>query len=135
MSVARYSILSGSLFLTACSDLQPPKTALVGGYELQLKTNPSPLMVGKNAAVSFLIRDGLNQPVADCKVRFSQHMPGHEMSLDNTFVPMTDPAKVGKYDAHSGEFGMGGDWVLEVDFICGVDHHTKAFDFHLEWPE
>ena len=122
------------LSLSAC-DIQPPKTASVGGYELELKTKPSPLMVGQNAAVSVLIRDGLNQPVADCSVRFRQHMPGHEMALDDTYVPMTDPAKVGKYAGHSGEFRMGGDWVLEVDFVCGADHYTVPFDFRLEWPE
>ncbi|HEC19801.1 MAG TPA: hypothetical protein ENI97_10730 [Gammaproteobacteria bacterium] len=134
MSFVHFLAAISFLFLAAC-EFQPPKTASVGGYELQLSTDPAPLMVGQNAAVSLLIRDGLNQPVTDCKVRFRQHMPGHEMSLDNTFVPMTDPAKVGKYTAQSGEFRMGGDWVLEVGFVCGADSHTVPFDYHLEWPE
>jgi len=134
MSLARYLMVSSFLLLTAC-DIQPSKNASIGGYELELTTKPSPLMVGQNAAVSVLIRDGLNQPMADCNVRFRQHMPGHEMSLDDTFMPMSDPAKVGKYEAHSSEFRMGGDWVLEFDFVCGVDHYTVPFDFKLEWPE
>jgi YtkA-like len=134
MNVARYLLVGSFLFLSAC-DFQPPKTASVGGYELQLSTDPAPLKLGQNAAVSLLLRDGLNQPVADCNVRFRQHMPGHEMSLDDTFVLMTDPVKVGKYQGQSSEFRMGGDWVLEVEFVCGAESHTVAFDYRLEWPE
>jgi len=132
--IARFMMLGGLPLLAAC-DIQPPKTASAGGYELQLDTVPAPPRVGQDAAVSLLIRDGLNQPVAGCDVRFRQHMPGHEMSLDDTFVPMRDPARVGKYEARSGEFRMGGDWVLEADFRCGAERYTVPFDFHLPWPE
>jgi len=121
--------------MVGCADFQPAKTAHIGGYELQLKTDPAPLMVGKDAAISFSIRDSINQPVADCKVHFRQFMPGHEMPLDAVYVKMVDEAKIGAYDARSGEFKMGGDWVLEFDFSCGADRHMQAFDFHLEWPE
>lgn len=135
MRAAKYLVISGCMTIAACADFQPAKTAHVGGYELQLKTDPTPLMVGKNAAVSFSIRDGVNQPVANCKVHFRQYMPGHEMPLDKVNVIMIDEAKVGDYDVRSGEFKMGGEWVLEFNFICGADHHTQSFDFHLEWPE
>ncbi len=135
MRIASYMIVGGCALLTACSDFQPAKTGSVGGYELQVKTDPAPLMVGQNAAVSLSIRDGINQPVSNCEVRFRQYMPGHEMALDKTFVLMVDQAKVGIYDGKSGEFSMGGEWVLEFDFLCGADHYTKAFDYKLEWPE
>ncbi len=135
MRIASYMIVGGCALLAACSDFQPAKTGSVGGYELQVKTDPAPLMVGQNAAVTLSIRDGINQPVSNCEVRFRQYMPGHEMALDNTFVLMVDQAKVGLYDGKSGEFSMGGEWVLEFDFICGADHYTKAFDYKLEWPE
>ncbi len=135
MKIASYFVVGGCALLTACSDLQPAKTASIGGYALQVKSDPAPLMVGKSAGVSISIHDGKNQPATDCKVRFRQYMPGHEMSLDNIFVLMIDEAKVGKYEGRSGEFSMGGDWVLEFDFTCGADHYTQSFDFHLEWPE
>ncbi len=135
MRVSGFWVVGSCLLVAACSDFQPAKTGSVGGYELQVKTDPSPLMVGGDAAVSFSIRDRINQPVENCAVRFRQHMPGHEMSLDKTFVPMVDEAKVGLYTARSGNFSMGGDWVLEFDFTCGSDHYTKAFNYTLEWPE
>ncbi len=135
MRIANYVVLSGCLLLSACSDLQPAKTATVGGYALQVKTDPAPLMVGKSAGITLSIHDGINQPANNCKVRFRQYMPGHEMELDDTYVLMVDQAKVGKYAAHSGEFRMGGDWVIEFDFACGKDRHTQPFDYHLEWPE
>jgi len=135
MRSASCLITGGCLLLVGCSDFQPAKTASTGGYQLQLKTDPAPLMVGQNAAVTFSIRDGINQPVTDCKIHFRQYMPGHEMSLDKVQVPLIDEAKVGDYYGRSGEFSMGGDWVLEFDFVCGADHYTQPFDFHLEWPE
>ncbi|MBL1260244.1 MAG: FixH family protein [Thiotrichaceae bacterium] len=135
MKIAGYMVVVGCLSLSACSDFQPAKTGSVGGYQLQLKNDPAPLKVGSKASIEFSIRDGVNQPVDSCTVHFRQYMPGHEMSLDNVFVLMVDQAKVGIYTADSGEFSMGGDWVLEFDFICGADHHTIPFDFKLEWPE
>ncbi|MCF6322792.1 MAG: FixH family protein [Gammaproteobacteria bacterium] len=135
MKTVSYMAVVGCLLLTACADFQPAKTGSVGGYQLQLKSDPAPLKVGSKASIEFSIRDGINQPVDSCTVRFRQYMPGHEMSLDNVLVLMIDEAKVGIYTADSGEFSMGGDWVLEFDFICGADHHTIPFDYTLEWPE
>jgi len=135
MKTASVMAVTGCLLLTACADFQPAKTGSIGGYQLQVKTDPAPLMVGQDASVEFSIRDSINQPADSCTVRFRQYMPGHEMSLDKVFVPMVDQAKIGLYEADSGDFSMGGDWVLEFDFICGADHHTIPFDYKLEWPE
>jgi len=135
MRIASLVMIGGCVLLTACSDLQPAKTATVSGYALQVKTDPAPLMVGQSAGITLSIHDGKNQPANHCKVRFRQHMPGHEMALDNTYVLMADEAKVGKYAAQSGEFRMGGGWVLEFDFVCGKDRHIQPFDYHVEWPE
>lgn len=134
MRALYYLIAAGGLTLTACSDFQPAKTAEIGGFQLQVQNDPA-LAVGKSSNVTLSIRDGINQAVADCNVRFRQFMPGHQMSLDDTYVVMEDEAKVGNYLGHSGEFSMGGDWVLEFSFVCGPDSHQQTFDYHLEWPE
>lgn len=135
MRVVSGLIIGCGVLLSGCSDFQPAKTASVGGYSLQVKSDPAPLMVGQDASVTFSVRNNINQPVTDCEISFRQYMPGHEMSLDNVTVPMVDEAKVGDYHARSGDFSMGGDWVLEFDFTCGSDHYTQPFDYHLEWPE
>lgn len=127
-------VVTCMVLFTACSDFQPAKTAEVGGFQLQVKTDPV-LAVGKSSDVTLAIRDSINQGVADCNVRFRQYMPGHQMKLDDTYVVMEDQAKVGNYVGHSGEFSMGGDWVLEFTFVCGPDSYTQAIDYHLEWPE
>ncbi|MBK8161582.1 MAG: FixH family protein [Gammaproteobacteria bacterium] len=129
----RTGILSGALWLTACSGWGGAQTTTVDGYTAALQTKPAPLQVGAPGELRLsLVQDG--EPAEGCVVTFRQHMPGMEMSSDNTVVTMGDTGG-GVYTGASSEYTMGGDWRIEVTFTCAGQARTAAFDYTLEWPE
>lgn len=110
------------------------KPQQAGSFFLSLDTDPRPPEVGGSADVTVTVRQN-NQPAADCRVKFRQYMPGMEMSSDKTWFDMAQQGATGVYQARSGEFSMGGDWVLEVTLDCGEKTQTANFNYRLEWPQ
>lgn len=111
----------------------PSKSQQAGSFFLSVDTDPRPPEVGGSAEVTATVRQG-NQPASDCRVKFRQYMPGMEMSGDKTFFDMVQKG-AGAYQARSGEFSMGGDWVLEFTLDCGGKTQTVNFSYPLEWPQ
>ena len=100
---------------------------------IRLHTDPAPLQVGKAAQIRVRIGKE-DQPVEGCRVTFRQSMPGMEMDSDAVETVMAEGAG-GEYAGTARQFGMGGDWLIAVNFQCGAKSHTAPFNFALEWPE
>ena len=120
------------LILVGCS--KSGQQRQVDDMMLEVITAPAPLQVGESATITAILSRA-GEPVNDCSVRFRQHMPGMEMSSDNTFFAMKPQGPEGAYTAQSHEFSMGGDWELEFAVECGQQTHKVVFPYHLEWPE
>lgn len=133
-----YGMVSGVLLLlltlAACSEWQGGELLQVDGYQVRIKTDPDPLQVGSAASVTMLLRDADNQPVAGCKVKFRQYMPGMEMSRDRIFV-LLEERSAGNYESQAAKFTMGGDWELEFQFACDGESHRFVLQRSLEWRE
>lgn len=122
------------LSLAACSDWRGGEEVRVEGYQARVLTDPDPLRVGEAADVVLLLSEMTGRDAAGCLARFRQYMPGMEMSRDKVFVPL-EAVSPGRYRARSGEFTMGGDWVLEFRFDCGSGERIFRLRRHLEWRE
>ncbi|MFZ5594121.1 MAG: FixH family protein [Pseudomonadota bacterium] len=126
------------LAVISCTGQEQPgasaKLQQAGSFFLSMDTDPRPPEVGGSAGVTVTVRQN-NQPAADCHVKFRQYMPGMEMSSDKIWFDMAQKGATGVYQARSGEFSMGGDWVLEVALDCGGKTQTANFNYHLEWPQ
>ncbi len=109
-------------------------TQQAGDFFMSVNTTPNPPEVGSNAEVVATIKTG-DQPSANCKVSFQQHMPGMEMSGDETVYNMVQEGGSGVYKARGGEFSMGGDWVLEFTLACDGTTQRVKFPYSLKWPE
>jgi len=57
-----------------------------------------------------------------------------EMDQDSSYIDMKDEGK-GVYKGKSGEFSMGGEWLIEFEMKCQNNTHTVQIPYHLEWPE
>ena len=125
------------LGLTAgCSDRDSGKTFEFPDFDINIKTDPDPLKVGKDADIRISIIDSAEGHAArsGCNVKFRQYMPGMEMAMDDAYMDMKEINK-GIYKGRSGEFSMGGDWVIEFDINCQNEIHTVPIPYHLEWPQ
>ncbi|HHH35618.1 MAG TPA: hypothetical protein ENK48_02155 [Gammaproteobacteria bacterium] len=122
------------LTLAACSDWRGGEEVRVEDYQARVLTDPDPLRVGEAAELVLLLRDMAGKDQAGCEARFRQYMPGMEMSRDKVFVSLRE-ASPGHYRARSGEFTMGGDWVLEFRFDCGRGERVFRLSRHLAWRE
>lgn len=120
--------------ISACSDRDSGKTFEFPDFDLTIKTIPETLLVGEDAEISVLVTDQEHSVIAGCTTRFRQFMPGMDMSQDHTYFNMSE-VKKGIYQGRSGEFSMGGDWVIEFDINCQNNTHTVQIPYHLEWPE
>jgi len=120
--------------ITGCSDWDGGKTFEFPDFDFTIKTDPKPLQVGEDAEISVLLMDEAHAVMPGCSVRFHQFMPGMEMDSDGKYMDMKEVQK-GTYQGRSGEFSMGGDWVLEFDIKCQDEAHTVPIPYHLEWPE
>ncbi len=133
-----YGLVLGALFLllalAACSEWRGGELLQVDGYQLRIKTDPDPLLVGSAASLTLLLRDAGGQPASGCEAKFRQSMPGMEMSRDALFVLLSETA-AGRYEGRSAEFTMGGDWELEFRFTCQGTPHQLTLQRHLEWRE
>lgn len=122
------------VMITGCSDWDDSKTFEFPDFDFTIKTDPKPLEVGEDAQISVLLMDGEHAAMPGCSIRFRQFMPGMEMDTDNKYLDMKE-IKKGVYRGRSGEFSMGGDWVIEFDVKCQNNSHTVPIPYHLEWPE
>ncbi len=119
--------------ICGCAADKNAKTIQSGDYAITVTTAPSPLEVGYDAEVTARVSKD-KQTMADCRVRYRQFMPDHEMSADNTWYDMAGQGK-GVYTARGGEFSMGGDWKLEMQINCADEALSVMLPYHLEWPE
>lgn len=122
------------VIITGCSERDGGKTFEFPDFDLTIKTDPKTLQVGKDAQISITITDQVHDVIPGCSARFRQFMPGMEMILDNDYFNMQE-VKQGTYKGRSGEFSMGGDWVIEFDIKCQNSAQTAQVPYHLEWPE
>ena len=102
---------------------------------MTVRTDPSPLKVGYDAAIKVRILDLEQQPVTGCSGRYRQFMPGMEMDKDSTYVQLEETGREGEFGARSGEFSMGGDWVLEFKLDCRGKPYRQQFVYNVPWPE
>lgn len=124
-----------SMLLIGCSGGQSDgKVQQAGAFLLSVNTTPNPPEVGSSAEVVATIKAD-NQPGSHCKVEFRQFMPEMDMSGDKTIYTMVQEGASGVYKARSGEFSMGGAWVLEFSLACDGKAQTVKFPYNLEWPE
>ena len=122
------------LFLSGCSEGEE-KNAVLGPYQMVMVSDPSPPKVGFDASFKVSLEDeGRVLPKA-CRPRFRHYMPGMAMSHDEDYVLMTDGKRSGEFVGRSGQFSMGGDWVVEFVLNCQGDRYSHAFNYSLEWPE
>lgn len=126
-------ILLSGLVLTACADKRQTWTKSKNGYVLAIRTNPEPMQVGETAEISAVLHR--QQRPVDCSIRFRQYMPGMAMAGDDEYHRMRQELSSGIYVGESGEFSMGGDWLIEFDIACDEDTLTISFPFHVPWPE
>jgi len=128
-------MVSCLLWLAACSGgWEGAQTKTVDGYALALKTDPAPLQVGQTAELSLRLTRSDAMAAEGCTAAFRQYMPGMEMASDSLVVTMRDRGG-GMYAGTSLDYGMGGDWQIEVKFSCGGQERTALFDYTLAWPE
>ena len=122
--------------IAGCSDGDSGKTFEFPDFDINIQTEPETLQVGKDAAIRVSIIDSSDEHNAKsgCGVRFRQYMPGMRMDSDDIYMDMKE-SKKGIYQGRSGEFSMGGDWVIEFDIKCENETHTVPIPYHLEWPE
>ena len=120
--------------MAGCSSGDSGKTFEFPDFDFSIYTEPTPLQVGKDADIRVSIMDETHEAITGCGVRFRQYMPGMEMSEDHTYRDMQE-VKSGVYQGRSGEFSMGGDWVLEFEVNCQDRTHTVPIPYHLDWPE
>lgn len=126
--------LAPAVMLVSCSNWEDAMTATIESYTVQLKTVPSPPLVGGNAELAVRILDDQDRSIRACHVSFRQHMPGMQMHTDDIVVRMEEQ-RSGVYTGTSPEYSMGGDWSVEVNFDCGKGVRHVNLGFHLEWPE
>jgi YtkA-like len=122
--------------ITGCSDGDSGKTFEFPDFDINIQTDPETLQVGKDADIRVSIIDTSEEHAAKsgCGVKFRQYMPGMQMDNDDIYIDMKE-AENGVYQGRSGEFSMGGDWVIEFDIKCQDETHTVPIPYHLEWPE
>jgi len=57
-----------------------------------------------------------------------------EMDQDSSYFDIKEEGKR-VYKVRSGEFSMGGEWLIELEMKCQSGTHIAQVSYHLEWPE
>lgn len=119
--------------IVGCGTDEPNQAVYVGRHWVSMETVPDPLALGENADIIVTLTDDDQHPATGCDLRLRQHMPGMKMALDSINFPLHDADGKGIYRGKSGEFSMGGDWIVELEFTCRSETYTQAFAYHLAW--
>ncbi|HEY4731639.1 MAG TPA: hypothetical protein VIH66_00135 [Gammaproteobacteria bacterium] len=56
------------------------------------------------------------------------------MDQDSSYFDIKEEGKR-VYKVRSGEFSMGGEWLIELEMKCQSGTHIAQVSYHLEWPE
>lgn len=136
--IARLIVLSLillTLTLVGCSSGGETRSTRFDGYTLSFTTDPSPLQVGRPAAIDAVLGNDDGHSLDSCAIRYRQFMPGMQMDKDEVLKDMDPGSKSGHFHVQTAEFSMGGDWQLEFNVRCGQMSHTVSFTIALAWPQ
>ena len=120
------------VMLTACGG-DKDRSISLGKYEMNIKTDPSPLQVGQDAELTVRFKK-TDEALNACHLAFRQFMPEHQMDSDHAWHEMEHLGK-GLFRGRGVEFTMGGDWQLEFKLDCGGTVQLASATYNLEWPE
>lgn len=116
-----------SLLVVACGGSQPSPVASSSEINIEIETNPRPMMMG-NGEVILTIKDSNGSPIEGATVDLTLEHLGHNMgSMTGTATEQGN----GRYAINAG-FSMSGTWKLTVTVTKDGSSYIKEIEIPVQ---